>query len=252
MTKFTFLPLILAIGFGLVGCEKSANSGSPTPQSTLKSISSDESGSNNSATAGNETKKSEVVKIDLAKLPADLKGDAFEYYGLGRTEPIKMTVVRGSDKSPASQNVSLTKVESDAAEFTIISDGALKDLGEVKVKLDKSGIRVVSLKGEAADPDTFELPNGLTKGKSWPFKLPSSDAKISGVNKVIGTESVKTAVRTYADALVVETTATGTQSGQKIQLKSKQWLVKGRGQVKAEITNVSGKTTTKISMEESE
>lgn len=243
MTKTFSFAVACLFGLVVYGCDSKTNDTSAANDSgsTLKPVSTE--------SANNAPKQN--PGIDLSKVPADLKGDAYEYYGLGRTEPIKMTVVRGSDKQDASQTVKLTKVEKDYAEFTITSDGALSELGEVIVRLDKGGIRVMSVKGKAADPDTFELPNGLTKGKSWPFKLPGEDPKISGTNKVGGTEKVKTAVGTYENALLVITTASGVQAGQKTQLQSKQWLVKGRGQVKAEITNVSGKTKQTVTMEES-
>ena len=242
MTKTLSFVAICLLALGVIGCDPKTADNSAS-NSTLKPVS----------TEGNNSETSEPVQdpgLDLAKIPAELKGDAFEYYGLGRTDPIKMKVVRGADSQDATQTVKLTKVEKDYAEFTITSDGALAELGEVVVRLDKAGIKVVSVKGTPADPDTFELPNGLSKGKSWPFKLPNEQQKISGTNKVGGTEKVKTAVGTYEDALVVVMTGTGVQAGQKTQLQSKQWLVKGRGQVKAEITNVAGKAKQTITMEE--
>ena len=147
--------------------------------------------------------------------------------------------------------MALKKVENGRAEFTITNQGGLEKLGEVMVSLDKNGIKVVSVNGQKADSETFELPSGLTTGKTWPFKLESNGMKLTGSNVVKGTESITTAVGTYKDALLVVSTATGIQSGQKVMLKSKQWLVKGRGQVKAEITNVSGKNTQSVTMSES-
>lgn len=262
MRKTFSIALAGLLGILAIGCDsKPTDQASNSVGKDLKSVSTEgkdskntpgESGANKpDASASNEPAKTQEPAMDLGKLPASLKNDAYDYYGLGRTDPIKMTVSRQGSKQDASQSVSLTKVESDYAEFTIHSDGALSELGEVKVRLDKSGIKVISVNGNDANPDTFELPNDLKPGKSWPFTLPGTDPKVSGTNKVVGTQSVKTAVGTYKDALLVVTNATGTQGGQKIQLTSKQWLVKGRGQVKAEITNVSGKTTTKVTMEES-
>ncbi len=239
---------------GLLGCEAKTASNNEATSSTLKEISSGNSPAANSPEANKPADKPQAEKpkpIDISKLPASLKGDAYDYYGLGRADAIKMKVNRDGSKEDATQTVSMTKVDADHAEFLISSTGALAQLGDVTVKLDKDGIRVVSMGESKVDPDTFELPNGLKKGKSWPFKLPSAGSTISGTNKVIGTETIKTSVGTYKDALVVETKASGTQAGQKVALTSKQWLVKGRGQVKAEITNVSGGKTSKITMEES-
>jgi hypothetical protein len=250
-TSFWILSLMIV---ALVGCDSKAPAAN-SESSNLKPVSTDTkaSGSNNAPEANNTAStapKTQERGIDLGKIPADLKGDAFEYYGLGRTEPIKMSVTQNGTTEAASQTVKLTKVENGKAEFTISNEGGLSRLGEVLVSLDKEGIKVVSVNGQKADSETFELPTGLKVGKTWPFKLQSGDLKLTGSNVVKGTESVTTAVGTYKDALLVVSTATGNQGGQKVQLKSKQWLVKGRGQVKAEITNVSGKTTQSVTMSE--
>ncbi len=254
MKKQTSLWLLTLIVIGLIGCESKSGDANAS-NSTLKSVSSDNNGAGTNTPDANNAGKIEGQSVepglDLSKIPAELKNDAFEYYGLGRTDPIKMTVTQNGASEPATQTVSLKKVENGIAEFTITNQGGLEKLGEVMVSLDKNGIKVVSVNGQKADSETFELPSGLTTGKTWPFKLESNGMKLTGSNVVKGTESITTAVGTYKDALLVVSTATGIQSGQKVMLKSKQWLVKGRGQVKAEITNVSGKNTQSVTMSES-
>jgi hypothetical protein len=242
--------LISLLTVCLVGCE-SKTPASDNANNSLKPVSTNTDAKNNPEANTPDTNKPQDSGLDLSKIPTELKGDAYEYYGLGRTEPIKMTVTQDGSAKPASQTVKLTKVENGKAEFSITNEGGLDRLGEVLVSLDKDGIKVVSVNGQKADADTFELPTGLKTGKSWPFKLQSGDLKLTGSNVVKGTESVTTAVGTYKDALLVVSTASGNQGGQKVQLKSKQWLVKGRGQVKAEITNVSGKITQSVTMSES-
>jgi hypothetical protein len=111
-------------------------------------------------------------------------------------------------------------------------------------------VRILSVNGQKAQSDVFELPTGLTTGKTWPFKLPSGDQTLVGTNVIKGTESVTTPVGTHKDALVVVSTGTNTQNGKKVQVSMKNWLVKGRGLVKA-ITNVSGKDKQAFTMEES-
>lgn len=247
---FWFVGLIV---FCLFGCDSKSKDITAT-NSTLNSVSSNESGvvAHNSETISdsNNASKPQAPAIDLSKIPAELKSDAYEYYGLGRTDPIKMTVTQNEVTKPATQVVRLTNVSNSAAEFTITNDGGLQELGEVMVSLSKEGIRIVSVKGKKADSDTFELPSGLVPGKSWPFKLETDDQKLTGSNVVKGTEPVTTSVETYKDALLIISTASGSQNGQKIQLNSKQWLVKGRGQVKAEITYVSGKNKQTVTMSE--
>ena len=265
MKKFASLTWIGLVAVSLIGCGQKgtdtaiatnagnglqavSTNGPPSAHETTSAA-----GANNAPAAGNTdaTAKNQQPSLDLSKIPASLKGDAFEYYGLARSEPIKMSVTQSGKTDPATQTVKLTKVDADRAEFTISNDGGLAKLGEVVVSLDKNGIKVVSVNGQKADTETFELPNGLSKGKKWPFKLENGDLKLTGTNVVSGTESVTTAVGTYKDALLVVSTATGKQGKDTVQLKSKQWLVKGRVQIKAEITNVSGKTTTTVTMAES-
>jgi hypothetical protein len=74
--------------------------------------------------------------------------------------------------------------------------------------------------------------------------------KMTGTNKVVGTQAVTTPVATYNDALLITVNATGTQGGRSFKLNSKLWLVKGRGTVKTEIESIDGKNTNKIVMEE--
>ena len=107
------------------------------------------------------------------------------------------------------------------------------------------------MNGQKADENTFELPSGLVKGKSWATKMELGGSVFTGTNKVTGTESITTPVGTYKDALIVVSTASGVQNGQKFQSTIKLWLVKGRGQVRAEVNNVSGKSTQKITVLES-
>ncbi|MEI8282649.1 MAG: hypothetical protein WCG75_09620, partial [Armatimonadota bacterium] len=162
-----------------------------------------------------------------------------------------MTMAMDGQTKTATQTVKLTKVDKDSAEFTVSNEGGFSKIGEVVLKLDKEGIKVVTMNGNKAEPDMFELPNGLATGKSWPTKMDLDGSKFTGTNKVTGTQSITTPVGTYKDALVIVSTASGNQAGQKITSTIKLWLVKGRGQVKAEVTNVSGKTTQKITVLES-
>jgi hypothetical protein len=253
MKKLVIFSQFIGVALLLASCGPKAEDIN-APGNGLKSVSttgksSDQTPSSNTPEKGDT--KSQTPALDISKIPAELKSDAFDYYGLGRTDPIKMTVTQNGTNEPATQTVKLTKIETGRAEFTITNEGGLSKLGEVLVSLDKDGVRIMSVNGQKAEADTFELPTGLTKGKTWPFKLPGSDQALVGSNVVKGTESVTTAVGTYKDALIVVSTASGKQNGQSVQVSMKNWLVKGRGLVKAEITNVSGKTKQSFSMAES-
>lgn len=252
MTKSLLLSLTLVIGCSLIGCGPTGTANNAASNTETKPAHTDANNDALNVGANNEpghtdTHSTEEPGIDLSKLPADLKGDAFDYYGLGRSEIVNLSVDDGTGPKPGTQSTKLTKVEKDYAEFMVVNEGALSVLGSVKIRLDKDGVKIISVNGIAAAPDTVELPNGLTKGKKWPFKYNAPDSPITGTNVLVGTQSVKTSVGTYNDALLIESTASGKQSGQQIQLKSKQWLVKGRGMVKTEFSrNVAGNKTPQI------
>ena len=258
MKKFVALSLAVAFVLSLVGCNDAAkNSASANTSNNTSdggkladSYSTSNTPDSNNAPA-TKPEKPKDPGIDLAKLPAGLKSDAFEYYGLGRVDPITMTMDGDGKTRNATQTVKLTKVDKDSAEFTVTNEGGFENIGDVVLKLDKEGIKVVTMRGNKAELDMFELPNGLAKGKSWPTKMDLNGSSFIGTNKVAGTESVTTPVGTYKDALVILSTASGKQAGQKITSTIKLWLVKGRGQVKAEVTNVTGKKTDKITVIES-
>lgn len=260
MKKHICFGTAIALIACLVGCNPKvdganvAGSGKSSTGTDTKLADSYSTSGNNSPSStnapGSETKQA-APGLDLSTVPANLKSDAYEFYGLGRTEPIKMSMVQDGSSTAATQTVRLTKVDKESVQFTISNEGGFQKIGEVVLKLDKEGIRVVTMNGQKADENTFELPNGLVKGKSWPTKMELGGSTFTGTNKVAGTESVTTPVGTYKDALVIVSTAAGTQNGQKVKSTIKLWLVKGRGQVRAEVTNVTGKSTQKISVLES-
>jgi hypothetical protein len=229
MNRLFFLPFAVAI---LVGCgDKSAASNSPTRSSDTN--------------APAESQKA-------LEVPADLKTDAFEYYGLGRTEPMKLAIKQsGQADKVGTQTFKLVKVENGVAEYNLESSDELVGLDTASFKVEKEGIRAASNATISSDQSTWELPAGLTPGKTWEIKTTKDSVmQMTGTNKVVGTQEVKTPVATYKDALLITVTASGTQGGRSFKLNSKLWLVKGRGTVKTEIESIEGKTTNKIVMEE--
>lgn len=237
--------VLVLSAFGMLamsGCQKSesADASANTPSVA---------GKNDSNSALSESISSEVKPLSLSELPASLKTDAFEYYGLGKEGETKFSVVNGENKTEASTKYMLVKVDGDKAEFKSVNSGALAELGEVTYELSPQGIKVTKSSSVTPDPNSYELVTGLSTGKSWPFSLKASGNELSGTNTVKGTESVKTSVGEYKDALVIETVATG-KGSEPISVKMKQWFVKGRGVVKSEIKNTIGKQTSNIKMEE--
>lgn len=229
MNRLLFLTLALAL---IAGCGDKA------------ATNSDASG------AANSSPTSEVQKAP--EVPADLKTDAFEYYGLGRTEPMKLAIKQqGQADKVGTQSFKLLKVENGIAEYSLESSDELVGLDTANFKVEKGGIRAASNATITSDQSTWELPAGLTPGKTWEIKTTKDSVmQMTGTNKVVGTQEVTTPVATYKDALLIQVNATGNQGGRSFKLSSKLWLVKGRGTVKTEIESIEGKTTNKIVMEE--
>jgi hypothetical protein len=204
----------------------------------------------NGAASSDTNSATEVAKTP--EVPAELKTDAFEYYGLGRTEPMKLAIKQsGQPDKVGSQTFKLVKVENGVAEYNLESSDELVGLDTASFKVEKGGIRAASNATISSDQSTWELPAGLTPGKTWDIKTTADSVmKMTGTNKVVGTQAVTTPVATYNDALLITVNATGTQGGRSFKLNSKLWLVKGRGTVKTEIESIDGKNTNKIVMEE--
>jgi hypothetical protein len=157
----------------------------------------------------------------------------------------------GQADKVGTQTFKLVKVENGVAEYNLESSDELVGLDTASFKVEKEGIRAASNATISSDQSTWELPAGLTPGKTWEIKTTKDSVmQMTGTNKVVGTQEVKTPVATYKDALLITVTASGTQGGRSFKLNSKLWLVKGRGTVKTEIESIEGKTTNKIVMEE--
>ncbi len=203
------------------------------------------------ANAPSDTSSTPEVQKPL-EVPAELKTDAFDYYGLGRTEPMKVAIKqKGQKDKVGTQTFKLVKVENGVAEYHLESSDELVGLDTATFKVEKGGIRAASNGKISSDASTWELPAGLTPGKTWEIKTTKdSPMQMTGTNKVVGTESVTTPVATYKDALLIQVNATGTQGAQSFKLISKLWLVKGRGTVKTEIESIEGKSSNKIVLEE--
>lgn len=231
MNRLLIAPFLV---LALAGCDKGA---------TATATNSD----TNKATASNSEAPAQVAEI-----PAELKTDAFDYYGLSRTEPMKLAIKqKGQPDKVGTQTFKLVKVENGVAEYNLESSDTLVGLDTATFKVEKGGIRAASNGTISSDPATWELPADLKPGKTWEIKTTKESAmQMTGSNKVVGTESVTTPVATYKDALLITVNASGTQAGRSFKLNSKLWLVKGRGTVKTEIESIEGKNTNKIVMEE--
>lgn len=199
---------------------------------------------------------SEKPALDLATLPAELKNDAYAYYGLGRTSPMTLKVKAGETESVGSQSVKFVEMADGKATFVIKNGDALSAMGDNTVTLEAGGIKVLSSDRAKTNPDEWELPSGLTPGKSWKttseLNTGTDSVKITLTNKVVGMEKVKTDVAEYTDALFITASGGGERNGKKLKMETKSWFVKDRGAVKVEITTTmdEGKSEV-VTLEES-
>ena len=210
-----------------------------------------------------EPPKADAPKLPLSSLPASVKTDAFEYYGLGNEKAMDAEL-----KSPematktGGVTISLNKVEGDKAYFTIARTGAIAgDLGDDMVMADSNGVYMNGTSIGTVTPSTFlALPADLTPGKTWKQKtkvVRNSGEEIAedSVYKVVGMSDVKTKSGMQKALLVTSTgTAVVSLGGRKESPKyeTKSWYVKGVGQVKVEISLTSpGKPTRTLTVEQS-
>ncbi len=231
------LPLVAILS--LVGCSQSTpptaakpgtepgKTGGPVPPAA---VGAGASGTEPAKDASNEAPKPKPI------LPAELKNDAYDYYGLGLTEPVPMEVVmQGQPTRTGTQLVQLKEVSNDVAVYEITRTGSLADLGSMQVELKKDGIFVRSSSIGEIEGSHLELPSGLHIGKSWTSTLKikgaSGTVENSSTFKIVRTESVTTKVGKY-NALLITSVGPATIAGQKSQMSTKGWFVKGRGAVK--------------------
>lgn len=241
-------PAMLAILFVLAGCQGEKGTvkadvppTGPKPQIPKPTIS------------GTEGAR---ASISIDKLPAELKNDAFEYYGLGRTEPVEFVVISPSlpgGSEEASQTVRLIEVNDGAARFSMTYTGALAAQGEQEMLLKADGLYVVKAGGKVLPKPEMELPSPLTVGKTWHSHL-SMDASTGDVIevdadfRVVGPAKVKTKAGEF-DAVKVTGTSTMKSKGTVSKQQLTGWYVKGTGQVKLSVKGLNGNPNETMSAE---
>ena len=237
--------LFLALALALVGCDPkpaTSNGGDPAPTSV------------------DNTKPptdAEGTEPNLAKLPDELKNEAYEYYGLSNPKPMDMEVLQSTNSTvlTGSQTNVLKSVKDGVAIFDIERTGGLAQMGMQSVKLKPDGIYLDEVNGTKIKTEEVEMPNDLTPGKTWTarmsFNSNGSSMDITSQNTVKGTEKFKTKVGEREGILVIST-GSGTLNGDPVRLNSKSWYVKGLGGVKSllSMTNQKTKKTQTITIQE--
>lgn len=231
--RMTYLALL---GSLLLGCSQSQT---PTsPESKAPEAKTEE--------AKTQTPETPPV-LKVSDLPAELKHDAFEWYGLGNEAGIKMKLTQGKTIQKGDQKFVLEKVEGGSAYFKQVWGGDLAFYGEARYVLDTKGVAGTEAQGTKVDPPQIELPAKITPGYAWktPGKLEMTGGSISNLSAVIvGFKPLKVAGRSI-QALLVRRTSTINVSGKTQHMDVSEYYEKGVGAVKMEVTMKGGGQPTK-------
>jgi len=200
------LPLLALLILPLAGCDSAKDSASATP-----------------APPG---------------LPADLKNDAFDYYGLGNDKPVRLEILRAEGAAPqiGTRAFSMGEVKDGKATFVEHQTGALESQGDITFSLEKDGLYVMSSSKTELKAHTLEMPAKLEVGSGWKdhTEMSPEGQKIVLDNdiKIERKERITTPGGTFDDALYITSTGTGTIDGKPVTLTTKSWYVRGMGPVK--------------------
>lgn len=168
--------------------------------------------------------------------PEALKNDAFDYYGLGNDDPLRMEVLSGAGGVPTygTRQVRLDKVEGGKAVYVLKQEGALESQGTITLSLEADGLYTMASTASKLKPHTLEVPAKMDVGTAWKDHTDMSDRGIllDSDLKVEGRERVATPGGTFDDALRVTSVGGGKWSGKDVVLKTQSWYVSGMGQVK--------------------
>lgn len=230
--KLSVLAGLAVIGLGIAGCGNK-------PEAV-------ESG-NTTKASPSAPKTPEPPKPKATDLPASLKTDAFEYYGLGFEGEMKLELKKSSEPTviTGSQTISLKEIKGDSAIFVMSRTDGLAQTGDMEFLVKADGVYVTRVGTQEINPPKLEIPADLTEGKTWTtdsgFKVGSQMIKENAKYKVGKVEKITIGKETM-DALVV--TADGTTSVDQVSMQTKftSWLVKGKGAVKTvvETAGLSG------------
>lgn len=189
------------------------------------------------------------------EVPAELRNDAYDYYGLGNKAPIDLQMVSTYGGLQMGTRVTrLVKVANGQATFEIEHTGGLERLGVSTYVLTMAGLYAEKISiGTFTPGNRIEVPARLTPGAKWggPITLKLNTGQTIKTNliyQVVGPEKIKTKAGTF-DSMLVKATSVGTTNGKKANEAIKIWLVKGVGPVKIEMKQTVGKDSGTSSIE---
>jgi hypothetical protein len=236
--KLSFLSFVVAVGVCvlLAGCGQSGSKGSET------SATAQPERPTTPGIAGKSESEAAPAR-PLSEIPASLKHDAYEYFGLGNPQPLTYQITStapGAQPVTGTQTVRFTGMENGEARFSITRTDGMASLGDAEMAVTDKGVEMIRSSVGDMGGRKLELPRGLSVGKSWKDKS-SFDAQgrkmsMEGTYKVAKMETVETPAGKF-DALKIEANAKVTLDGQKGTMKMDSWWVKGLGSVKITVEN---------------
>jgi hypothetical protein len=229
--------LVFLAFFGalLLGCSQTQTS--TTPKTTSPDV----------KPQADPAKPETPAPAKLADLPAELRHEAFEWYGFGNEQGVKMKLTQGKTIQKGDQRFELEKIEGNTAHFRQVWGGDLSFYGEARYILNAEGISGTEAQGTKVDPPQLELPAKLTPGHSWkaPGKLEMQGGSISNLSAtIVGLKPLKVAGRSI-QAMLVRRTSTINVTGKAQQMEVSEYYEKGVGVVKMEVTMKGGGQPTK-------
>jgi hypothetical protein len=244
---------ICALALALIGCQgdkTDAKTETPARDNGTPAVATSTTGA--TAEAPSETKP-----VSRDQIPADLKTEAYEYFGLSNDKPVDMeyTATAQPGLHTGSVITTLTEVKDGKPIFTIERTGGLAGLGTQKVSLEKDGIYVIESDPPILDGPQLQMPSDLTPGKSWKnrirFDQGGTKMDVEMTYTIKGVQKFQTK-KGQREGLLVAATGSGTRNGSKLTMESREWHVKGLGPVKAElISKTADGKTEKVLIEES-
>ncbi len=193
--------------------------------------------------------------VTLDEIPANLKNDAYEYYGLANTNPQDFEIISaGEPEAMGTQSVKLVEIKSDRAIFRVTRTGSLASLGENDLSLRADAVWSENSTLDPSMKPSIEIPTGLKPGKTWNTAIElntrGEKTKQDVTFKVVGMQKLKTKVADR-EALLINGEGFAEMSGKKSKMSIRSWYTKGVGMIKMEITSKdpSGKEKTIIIQE---
>jgi len=218
-----------------------SSTNSATNSNTAASNTNSAPPAENNVTPTSSTPAEKKPAVPLSMLPVELKGDAYEYYGLSNEKPVDMEI----DVSPGNRiltgsvETNLESVENGKAIFHREATGQLASIyGVQELSLEPGGIFVKSMTIGKTGGHDIEMPANLAPGATWTstedLSTGDQSVKVTSTYKVVGVQKLVTKKGTF-DALVITSSGKGILGGRNARMNSKGWYVKGLGNAKLEV-----------------